>query len=204
MRKLGCTRFLKDLHMRVGTDSGVCPRFRSRGRLLFSRTAVPSLLDQGPVLWKTTFPWTGSRGNGSGSNESDGQRWGAADEPSLARLPAAHLLLGGLVPNRLRAGTTARGLGTPAIGDAAFSTSGTSYPQQMDSLQQGFSTSALLIFLDRTILCRGDCPVHLECLAYLSKPQQPTPFPIITIKSVSKHCQLYSGGGIQSLRVQPQ
>lgn len=121
--------------------------------------------------------------------------WSAADAPSLARLPAAHLLLGGLAPNRLWTGTTAWGLGTPAIGDAAFSTSGTSYPQRMDSLQQGFSTSAPLIFLDRIILCRGDSPVHLECLAYLSKSQQPTPFPIITVKSVSKHCQLYSGGG---------
>ena len=39
-------------------------------------------------------------GDGSGSNASDGEQWVAAVEASLARLPAAHLLLCGLVPNR--------------------------------------------------------------------------------------------------------
>ena len=45
---------------------------------------------QTPVSWKTIFPQTavvggGGLGNGSGDNASDGERWGAADEASLAR-----------------------------------------------------------------------------------------------------------------------
>ena len=43
---------------------------------------------------------------------SNGVRWGATDETSLAHPPAAHLLLGGPVPN-----LAAWRLGTPAVGD---------------------------------------------------------------------------------------
>ena len=42
----------------------------------------------------------GAEGDGSGSNASDGERWGMADEASLARPPTAHLLLCGPGPNR--------------------------------------------------------------------------------------------------------
>ena len=40
----------------------------------------------GQVLWKTVFPRTGAGGggDGSGGNASSGERWGAADEASLA------------------------------------------------------------------------------------------------------------------------
>ena len=42
---------------------------------------------QGPVSWKTVFPRTVGEGDGSGDNVSNGERWGAADEASLACLP---------------------------------------------------------------------------------------------------------------------
>ena len=51
--------------------------------------------------------------DGSGGNATDGERWGAADETSLA-LPAAHLLLCGPVLNRPWTGT-GWGLGTPVL-----------------------------------------------------------------------------------------
>ena len=45
---------------------------------------------QGLVLWNTNFPWTGVRGDGAGSNASDGEQWGEADEVSLTHcLPPA-------------------------------------------------------------------------------------------------------------------
>ena len=47
-------------------------------------------------------------GDGSGSNVSDGERWRAADEASLAQA-TAHLLLCGPAPNR------EQGLGTPGL-----------------------------------------------------------------------------------------
>ena len=71
---------------------------------------------QGPVSWKTFFPLAWMRvgvGNGSGGDVSDGERWGAADEALLARLPAAHLLLCG--PLLTAPGSKACGLGTPAL-----------------------------------------------------------------------------------------
>ena len=46
-----------------------------------------------------------NEGDASGGNEGDGERWGEADEASLARLPAAHLLLCSPVPNRPQTGT---------------------------------------------------------------------------------------------------
>ena len=45
----------------------------------------PTFWHQGPVSWKTIFPWTGW--GGLGGNASDGERWGEADEASLARPP---------------------------------------------------------------------------------------------------------------------
>ena len=48
-----------------------------------SISVVPSLL--APVSWKTIFPRNG-KGDGSGGNASDGERWGAADEASLSCL----------------------------------------------------------------------------------------------------------------------
>ena len=52
------------------------------------------LWHQGPVSWKTIFPWNrggGRWGDGSGGNASNGEQWGAADEAfSLAhRSPPA-------------------------------------------------------------------------------------------------------------------
>ena len=48
----------------------------------------PTIWHQGLVSWKTIFPRTGLAGeDGSGGNASDGERWGEADEASLARLP---------------------------------------------------------------------------------------------------------------------
>ena len=42
---------------------------------------------QGPVSWKTIFPQPGGGGDGSGGDARDGERWGAADEASLAHPP---------------------------------------------------------------------------------------------------------------------
>ena len=45
-------------------------------------------LHQGAVSWKTVFPWMGpGGGDGSGSNVSDGERWGATHEALLTHLP---------------------------------------------------------------------------------------------------------------------
>ena len=63
---------------------------------------------QGPVSWNTVFPRTGGEvEDASGSNERDGEQWGAADEALLACPPltsccAARFLTGcGPVPVRV-------------------------------------------------------------------------------------------------------
>ena len=73
-------------------------------KVLLYRSGPQPFWHQGLVSWKTIFPWTSvGTGDGSGGNASDGERWEAADEASLAcPLVTAHLLLCGAVPNRSR------------------------------------------------------------------------------------------------------
>ena len=68
----------------------------------------PTFLEPGTGFMEDNFS-TGLGGNGSGGNASDGER----DDASLSRLPAAHLLQCGLVPNRPWTGPWE--LGTPDI-----------------------------------------------------------------------------------------
>ena len=66
-----------------------------------------------------SFSTEGVGGDGSGGNASEGERWGPADEASLARPPTTHLLLRSPVPNRLWtcSGPQPRGWGTLVLAD---------------------------------------------------------------------------------------
>ena len=60
-------------------------------------------------------------GDGSGSNESDGERWGAADEASLARPPLTSCCAARFLTGRRLIPVHGRGLGTTAIVDNTVS-----------------------------------------------------------------------------------
>ena len=89
----------------VSSDSSLSPTLYSSGPQPFWHQELDS--------WKTAFPRTrwwgdasgGDARDGSGSNVSDGEQWGAAGETCL---PAAYLLLCCPVPNRLRPGIRPR------------------------------------------------------------------------------------------------
>ena len=76
----------------------------------------PNLLAPGTgfVSWKTIFPWTGGGGwDGSGGNGSDGERWGEADEASLARLPLTSCCTARFLTGRGPAPVRGPGVGNP-------------------------------------------------------------------------------------------
>ena len=74
----------------------------------------PTFLAPGTGLWKTVFPWRGW--GGWGVVQAVTREMGSGRR-SFARTPAAHLLLCGPVPNRLRTGIGLgpQKLGTPAL-----------------------------------------------------------------------------------------
>ena len=67
----------------------------------------PTFLAPGTGFVEDNFS-TDVGGEDSGSNASDGERWGASSRRSFSGLPTAHLLLCGRVPNRPRTRTSPR------------------------------------------------------------------------------------------------